>query len=111
MLETALKLRILITAVCSTQKLDISMKDISLTANDWAIIEALKRLFLVFLKPSRRLQSDTFPTLNFTIPLYLKMINKVTLIQEELGNSSTIGLACGAALQKLNTYYTLTTNQ
>ncbi|KFY67389.1 hypothetical protein V496_01580 [Pseudogymnoascus sp. VKM F-4515 (FW-2607)] len=84
MLETALKLRIPITAVCSTQKLDLSMKDISLTTDDWAIIKALERLFLVFLKPLRRLQSDSFPTLNFTIPLYLKMINKVTSIQEEL---------------------------
>ena len=55
MLETAIKLRIPITAVCSTQKLDISMKDIILTSNDWTIIEALERLFLVFLKPSRRL--------------------------------------------------------
>ena len=80
MLETAIKLRIPITAVCSMQKLDISMKDISLTADDWAIIEALERLFLVFLKPLRRLQSNSFPTLNFTIPLYLKMINKVTSI-------------------------------
>ena len=55
MLETAIKLRIPITAVCSTQKLDISMKDISLTTDDWAIIKALERLFLVFLKPLRRL--------------------------------------------------------
>ncbi|KFY97750.1 hypothetical protein V500_01934 [Pseudogymnoascus sp. VKM F-4518 (FW-2643)] len=83
-------------------KLDTSIKDIALTVNNWAIIKALELLFLVFLKPSRRLQSDSYPTLNFTIPLYLKMINKVTSIQEDLGKSSTIGLACGAALQKLN---------
>ena len=111
MLETAIKLRIPITIVCSTQKLDISMKDIMLTSNDWAIIEALEQLFLVFLKLSRQLQSNSYPTLNFTIPLYLKMINKVTLLQEELGKSSAIRVACGAALQKLNEYYTLTTNQ
>lgn len=98
MLETAIKLRIPITAVCSTQKLDISMKDIALTSNDWAIIEALERLFLIFLKPSRRLQSDSYPTLNFTIPLYLKMINKVTSLQEELSKSSVIRVAYGAAL-------------
>ncbi|KFZ15665.1 hypothetical protein V501_02624 [Pseudogymnoascus sp. VKM F-4519 (FW-2642)] len=84
MLETAIKLRIPITAVCSTQKLDTNMKDIALTSNDWAIIEALERLFLIFLKPPRRLQSDSYPILNFTIPLYLKMINKVTSLQEEL---------------------------
>jgi hypothetical protein len=34
MLETAIQLRIPITAVCSTQKLDTSMKDIALTSND-----------------------------------------------------------------------------
>ena len=111
MLETAIKLRIPITAVYSIQKLDISMKDIALTSNDWTIIEALEQLFLVFLKPLRRLQSDSYPTLNFTIPLYLKMINKVISLQEELGKSSTIGVACRAALQKLNEYYTLTISQ
>ena len=74
------------------------MKDIALTSNDWAIIKALERLFLVFLKPSKRLQSDSYPTFNFTIPLYLKMINKFTSLQEELGRSSAIGVACGAAL-------------
>ncbi|KFX93411.1 hypothetical protein O988_06834 [Pseudogymnoascus sp. VKM F-3808] len=100
-----------VKAIGQKPQLDISMKDIALTSNDWAIIEDLERLFLVFLKPSRRLQSDSYPTLNFTIPLYLKMINKVKLLQEELGISSTIGLACGAALRKLNEYYTLATNQ
>jgi hypothetical protein len=111
MLEGALKLKTPITAVCTTQQLDISMKDIALTAEDWATIKALELLFLIFLKPSRRLQSDSYPTLNFAIPLYLKMRNKVRMMQQDLGEQSTIGIACGAALQKLDEYYTLATNQ
>jgi hypothetical protein len=111
MLEGALKLKIPITAVCTTQQLDSSMKDIALTVEDWATIKALELLFLIFLKPSRRLQSDSYPTLNFAIPLYLKMINKVKNMQQDVGEQSTIGIACGAALQKLNEYYTLATNQ
>ena len=111
MLEGALKLRVPITAVCTTQQLDMSMKDIALTAEDWVTIKSLELLFLIFLKPSRRLQSDSYPTLNFAIPLYLKMINKVKNMQQDVGEQSTIGIACRAALQKLNEYYTLTTNQ
>ena len=111
MLESALKLKMPIIAVCTTQQLDISMKDIMLTTEDWATIKALELLFLIFLKPSRRLQSSTYPTLNFAIPLYLKMINKVRTMQQDLSEQSTIGIACGAALRKLNEYYTLATNQ
>ena len=70
------------------------MKDIALTIEDWAIIKDLEQLFLIFLKPLRRLQSDTYPTLNFAIPLYLKMINKVKKMQQNAGENSAIGIAC-----------------
>jgi hypothetical protein len=111
MLHTALNLRIPITAVCTTQQLDISMQDIALTIEDWAIIKDLEQLFLIFLKPSRRLQSESYPTLNFAIPLYLKMINKVKKMQHDVGEHSTIGIACAAAYLKLHEYYTLATNR
>ncbi|KFZ01193.1 hypothetical protein V500_00859 [Pseudogymnoascus sp. VKM F-4518 (FW-2643)] len=61
--------------------------------------------------PSRRLQSDSYPTLNFAIPLYLKMINKVKKMQHDVGEHSTIGIACAAAYLKLHEYYTLATNR
>lgn len=77
MLKGALKLKTLITVVCTTQQLDISMKDIALTVEDWTTIKALKLLFLIFLKPLRRLQSNSYLTLNFA---YLKMINKVKIM-------------------------------
>ena len=111
MLKSALKLKMLIIAVCTTQQFNISMKDIMLTIEDQATIKALKLLFLIFLKPLRQLQSSTYLTLNFAIPLYLKMINKVRTMQQDLTKQSTIGIACRATLQKLNEYYTLTTNQ
>jgi hypothetical protein len=47
MLDIALKLQIPITAVCTTQQLDISMKDIALTTEDWAVIKDLEQLFLI----------------------------------------------------------------
>ncbi|KFY05160.1 hypothetical protein V491_09190 [Pseudogymnoascus sp. VKM F-3775] len=96
--------------ICLCQ-LDISMQDIALTIEDWAIIKDLEQLFLIFLKPSRRLQSDSYPTLNFAIPLYLKMINKVKKMQHDVGEHSTIGIAYTAAYLKLHEYYTLATNR
>ena len=111
MLNTAIKLRIPITAVCATQQMDPSMKDIALTQEDWVTLNALQDFFYIFVKPSQKLQASIYPTLNFAIPQYLKMINKLRALQEEVGISSTIGMACIAANKKLTEYYTLTTNQ
>ena len=52
MLVTAKYLRVPITAVCATQTLDPSMREIALTLEDWAIIQALEDLFKIFLSPS-----------------------------------------------------------
>jgi hypothetical protein len=98
MLESAIKLRVPITAICASQQLDISMRDIALNADDWSTIQALELFFLIFLSPSQKLQASTYPTLNYAIPQYLKMINKLNHMQREVGEQSTIGLACKAAL-------------
>jgi hypothetical protein len=91
--------------------MDLSMKDIALAVADWEIIEELKEFFLIFVKPSTKLQSSSYPTLNYAIPQYLKMIRKLQQRQKEAGEQSTIGQACTAALQKLDSYYTLATTQ
>ena len=74
------------------------MRDIALNADDWSTIQALELFFLIFLSPSQKLQASTYPTLNYAIPQYLKMINKLNHMRREVGEQSTIGLACNAAL-------------
>ena len=86
------------------------MRDIALTPEDWITLYALQNFFYIFVKPSQKLQASSYPTLSFAIPQYLKMINKLKALQKEVGISSTIGLACIAAYNKLNDYYTLATN-
>jgi hypothetical protein len=49
--------------------------------------------------------------LNFAIPQYLKIINKLKDMQRTVSIHSTISLAYTTALIKLNEYYTLITNQ
>jgi hypothetical protein len=111
MLSTALALRVPITALCASQTLDLSMRDISLTQDDWSILIQLKSFFQIFVKPSMKLQASSYPTLNMAIPYYMKMINKLQAKRTESGYSSTIGEACQAAIHKLDDYYTLATSQ
>jgi hypothetical protein len=75
------------------------------------MLKELELFFGIFLSPSQKLQASTYPTLNYAIPRYLKMINKLNYMLKEVGEQSAIGIACNAALYKLNEYYTLTTNQ
>jgi hypothetical protein len=111
MLKTALKLQIPITAICATQEMDISMRDIALMPEDWQMLRSLEAFFLIFVSPSQKLQASQYPTLNFAIPQYLKMINKLQDMQRAVGIHSTISSACTVAIKKLNEYYTLIANQ
>ena len=108
MVSTSLKLRLPITALCASQQMDPSMRDIQLTSEDWAILEKLKRLFEIFVKPSTLLQATDYPTLNMAVPLYLRMIQKLRPYKAEVGSTSAIGKACDAAIEKLDKYYNLT---
>ena len=109
MLNSFLALQIPITAHCASQTPDLSMRDIALTPADWDVLHNLKEVFKIFDKPTKLLQGDAYPTLNLALPSYLKMMNKLDGIRNRLGWESTIGLACTAAYEKLNWYYTLAT--
>ena len=111
MLDTAIKLRVPITALCASQTMDVSMKDIALTTADWQLLEDLREFFLIFVKPATKLQSSVYPSLNMALPLYLKMINKLQVKRDSVGVDTTIRQACTVAYNKLNEYYTITTTQ
>ena len=111
MLETTLILKSAITALCASQVLDLSMKNIQLTPEDWNIPGKLRRLFAVFTKPSAKLQGKTYPTLSMAVLLYLRMMNKLRNLDSEWGIDSTMGRAGQAVLKKLDDYYSLAVNQ
>ena len=87
------------------------MRDIALNANDQLTIKELELFFVIFLRPLQKLQASTYPTLNYAITQYLKMINKLNHMLKEVGKQSTIRIVCNVALYKLNEYYTLIANQ
>ena len=44
-----------ITAVCASQTIDLSVRDIMLTQNDWTILHKLHKFFLIFIHPTKKL--------------------------------------------------------
>jgi hypothetical protein len=76
-----------------------------LNQSDWTILHKLHEFFQIFVHPTKKLQASTYPTLNYVIPQYIKMIKRVTEKQHEWGVGSPLGLACQKALDKLNEYY------
>lgn len=88
----------------------ISIRDIALMLKDWQMLRSLKAFFLIFVSLSQKLQASQYPTLNFAIPQYLKMINKLQDMQRAVGIHLTISSACTVAIKKLNEYYTLIAN-
>jgi hypothetical protein len=111
MLHKALKLQGPITAHCASQQLDKSIKDLELTVSDWSHLHDLLAFFKIFVRPSKQLQAEEYPTLNKAIPQYLRMIAKLKVQQAEFGINSLIGSACTASISKLEEYYTLATSQ
>jgi hypothetical protein len=111
MIDIALKLQVPITALCASQQLDISMRNIALIAIDWATLHDLLKLFHIFVRLTEKLQGSSYPTLNYAVPQYMRMIKKLEDIGRELLEQSPIATASSIALKKLNDYYTLATNQ
>ena len=94
-----------IMAVCASQTIDLSVRDIMLSQNDWTILHKLNEFFMIFVHPTKKLQASQYPTLNYVIPQYTKMIRRVSEKQRDWGMGSPLRLACQKALDKLNEYY------
>lgn len=76
MLQNVLNLQEPITAHCASQRLDLSMKTIISSHEDWKTLKQLRDLFNIFVATSTQLQADNCPTLNHVVPSYLRMIVK-----------------------------------
>jgi hypothetical protein len=110
MLNTACSQEGPITAVCASQTIDLSIREIMLSHSDWAILHKLLQFFLIFVHPSRKLQASHYPSLNYAIPQYLKLIRKVSEKQSEWGPGTPLGIACQKSLDKLTEYFTESLN-
>jgi hypothetical protein len=111
MLHLALRLQGPITALCASQQLDLSMKDIALTTKDWQVMKALLDLFYIFIRPTEKLQGASYPTLNYAVVQYMRMTQKLEVFKAGYLENSTMYEASMMALKKLDEYYTLATNQ
>lgn len=111
MLENALKLEQPINALCASQTMDLSMRNIIITSIEWQVLHGLRAFFKIFVKPAEQVQADSYPTLNVCIPHYLRLLNKLKAMQNAPLTIATISAACEAAYNKLDTYYNLATNQ
>ena len=107
MIKGACNLQIPITAVCAIQDYDISVRALMLTQADWAILDNIQRLFTIFVRPSQKLQGKVYPTMNYAIPQYLRLLNKLELLRTHFGSNTTLGKACTLVYKKLYSYYIL----
>lgn len=105
MLALAIKQRPAINAVCVTQQLDISVKDIYLTEIDWAQIQEIASFFKMFVSTTKKMQSTSSPTLNEVIPRYHLLIKNVSDRLRDTLDSSPLRQACLIAIKKLRGYY------
>ena len=56
MLENALKLEQPINALCASQTMDLSMRNIIITSIEWQVLHGLKAFFKIFVKPAEQVQ-------------------------------------------------------
>jgi hypothetical protein len=110
MLEHALAMEAPITALCASQTLDISMRDIIISTKEWELLHNLEDFFKIFKRASEKVQADGYPTLNYCLPYYLRLMNKIKIMKKTVKHAS-IAEACTIAFNKLDDYYSLATAQ
>jgi hypothetical protein len=67
MIKRAYDLQKAIQSVCTTQDFNLSVKALELTQGDWLILNSMLKLFAIFVRPSKKLQGEKYPTMNYAI--------------------------------------------
>ena len=111
MIKKAFDLQKAIQSVCATQDFDLSVKALELTQGDWLILNSMLKLFAIFVRPSKKLQGERYPTMNYAIPQYLRLLHKLELLRTHFGANTTLGQACTSAYTKLDEYYKMIKKQ
>ena len=108
MIKIALDLQkaIIYTANNTTNK---DFKQHMLTKTDWLQLKELKSIFKVFLKPTIKLQSQIYTTLNYSLlyiyQIYKKLDNLINIYKQNKAINSSFILAIQNGLEKLDKYY------
>ena len=69
------------------------------------------KLFAIFVQPSKKLQGEKYPTMNYAILQYLQLLYKLELLRTHFGANTTLGQACTSASAKLDEYYKIIKKQ
>jgi hypothetical protein len=69
------------------------------------------KLFAIFIRPSKKLQGEKYPIINYAIPQYLRLLYKLELLKTYFGANTTLEQACTSAYVKLNGYYKIIKKQ
>ena len=78
---------------------------------DWIILNDILRLFAIFVRPSKKLQGEKYPTMNYAIPQYLQLLHKLELLKIHFGPNTVLGKACTSAYNKMDHYYSMIKKQ
>lgn len=111
MIKRACDLQVLIQAICALQEYDLSVKALELTLGDWIILNDILRLFTIFVRPSKKLQGEKYPTMNYAILQYLRLFHKLELLRIHFSPNTVLGKACTSAHSKLDHYYNMIKKQ
>ena len=69
------------------------------------------KLFAIFVHPSKKLQGEKYPTMNYAILQYLRLLHKLELLRTYFGANTTLGQACTSVYAKLDEYYKMIKKQ
>ena len=69
------------------------------------------KLFTIFVRPSKKLQGERYPTMNYAIPQYLRLLHKLGLLRTHFGANTTLGQAYTSTSTKLDEYYKMIKKQ
>jgi hypothetical protein len=89
----------------------LSVKALELTQGDWIILNSILKLFAIFVRLSKKLQEEKYPTMNYAILQYLRLLHKLELLRTHFGANTTFGQACTSAYAKLDEYYKMIKKQ
>src|SRR5450432_3574342 len=95
-IKSTCNLQIPITAVCAVQDYDNSVRALILTQADWAILDNIQKLFVIFVRPSQKLQGKVYPTMSYALPQYIRLLNKLELLHTAFGSNTTLRRVCSS---------------
>jgi hypothetical protein len=107
MIKRVCDLQVPIQAVCAVQDYNLSVKALELTLGDWMILYDILKLFTIFVRPSKKLQGEKYPTMNYAIPQYLRLLHKLELLRTHFGSNTVLRKACTSTYDKMEKYYNM----